>query len=108
MISAVQLPAITAQELGRDTPMAQWRQDYNAVLHRTLLDRGVGQTCADSTYQHTTVRDYPISLADLCYIFAQADKDFQVKTIHYGQTQPMVDYIAMAIVSKDEQLLGSL
>ena len=108
LISAVQLPAITAQELGRDTPMAQWRQDYNAVLHRTLLDRGVGQTCADSTYQHTTVRDYPISLADLCYIFAQADKDFQVKTIHYGQTQPMVDYIAMAVVSKDEQLLGSL
>ena len=104
-VADVQLPAITAQELGSDTPMAKWRQDYNELIHRTLIERGVGRECADLTYQHTTVRDYPISLADFRYIFEQAEQDFKVKTIRYGHIQPLMDYIAMALVSKDHHLL---
>ena len=107
-LAGIQLPEITAQESGSDTPMAQWRQDYNEVLHRSLIERGVGPECADSTYEHTTVRDYPISLADLRYIFEQADQDFHIKTLRYGHAQPMTNYIAMALVSKDAQLLDGL
>jgi len=108
LVESIQLPDVTQNELGSDTPMAKWRQDYNELIHQTLIERGVGQACADATYQHTTVRDYPISLRDFRYIFAQADKDLNVKSIRYGHSQPLMDYIAMALVSKDHHLFDDL
>lgn len=108
LVESIRLPQVTHNELGSDAPIAAWRQTYNDLLRQTLIDQGAGSECAHATYQHAHMRDYPISLSDFAHIFKQADKDFSIKILRYGDGHPLMDYIAMPVVSKASQLLEGL
>lgn len=106
LTDSIRLPGVTYNELGSNTPIAKWRQTYNDLLHQTLINQGAGYECADATRKHVSVRDYPISLSDFSYIFKQADSEFNIKIIRYGDSHPLMDYIAMPVVSKSSHLLN--
>ena len=100
LIEGIVLPEITQNELQPNAPNPKWRLTYSELLHQSLVDQDAGVECANSTYKHVTMRDYPISLNDFSYIFKQADNKFNIKTIRYGNTHPLMDYIAMPVVTK--------
>ena len=54
------------------------------------------------------MRDYPISLNDFSYIFKQADNDLNIKIIRYGKAHPLMEYIAMPVVTKSSSLLNNI
>lgn len=100
LIEGIVLPEVTQNELERNAPNPKWRLTYIELLRQSLIEQHAGVECADSTYKHVTMRDYPISLNDFSYIFKQADSELDIKIIHYGDTHPLMDYIAMPVVTK--------
>lgn len=108
LIDGIVLPDVTQNELERNAPDAKWRQTYSELLRQTLINQGAGLECADSTYNHVNMRDYPISLNDFSYIFKQANNDLNIKIIRYGNVHPLMDYIAMPVVTKSTYLLNNL
>ncbi len=107
LIDGITLPEVTKNELARNAPDAKWRLSYSKLLHQSLIDQHAGVECADSTYKHVNMRDYPISLNDFSYIFKKADNDLNIKIIRYGKAHPLMDYIAMPVVSKSRDLLNN-
>lgn len=100
LIDGIVLPDVTQDEQAQNAPDAKWRLTYSELLRQTLINQGAGLECADSTYNHVNMRDYPISLNDFNYIFKQADNELNVQIIRYGNTHPLMDYIAMPVVTK--------
>lgn len=100
LIENIQLPEVTENEQDRNAPNSQWRQTYSELLRQSLINQGAGIECAESTYKHVNMRDYPISLNDFNYIFKKADNELNVQIIRYGNTHPLMDYIAMPVVTK--------
>lgn len=103
LIEGIVLPEVTHNELERNAPDPKWRLTYSELLRQNLIDQHAGVECSDSTYKHVTMRDYPISLNDFSYIFKQADNELNIKIIRYGDTHPLMDYIAMPVVTKLSQ-----
>ena len=100
LIDGIQLPQVTNNEQKQNVPNAQWRQDYSELLRQSLIKQDAGNECAESTFNHVNMRDYPISLDDFIYIFKQADSELNVKIVRYGNEHPLMEYIAMPVVSK--------
>lgn len=100
LIKDIELPEITENEQEHNSPDATWRQTYSEVLRQSLIEQGAGIECANSTYEHVKLRDYPISLDDFCTIFKQADNQLKIKIIRYGDARPMMEFIAMPVVTK--------
>ncbi|MCK4864503.1 MAG: class I SAM-dependent methyltransferase [Gammaproteobacteria bacterium] len=107
LINGIALPDITKNELAWNAPDVKWRLTYSKLLRQSLIEQHAGLECADSTYKHVNMRDYPISLNDFSYIFKKADNDLNIKIIHYGKSHPLLDYIAMPVVSKSRDLLNN-
>jgi predicted O-methyltransferase YrrM len=108
LIDGIQLPEVTQNEQDQYAADAQWRQTYSELLRQSLIEQHAGIECADSTYNHVNMRDYPISLNDFSYIFKQADSDLNIKIIRYGIAHPLMEYIAMPVVTKSSSLLNNL
>ena len=108
LIDGIVLPDVTQNELAQNAPDAKWRLTYSELLRQSLIDQHAGLKCADSTYKHVKMRDYPISLNDFNYIFKLADNKLDIKIIRYGDTHPLMDYIAMPVVTKSTYLLNNL
>lgn len=100
LIAGIDLPDITSCETEKNNSHAGWRQTYSDLLRQTLIKQNAGLDCADSTYRHVCMRDYPISLNDFSYIFKKANNDFDINIIRYGDSHPMMQYIAMPVVTK--------
>lgn len=100
LMEGIVLPEVTQNELECNAPNPKWRLTYSELLRQSLIDQHAGIECADSTYKHVTMRDYPISLNDFNYIFKQADSELNINIIRYGNTHPLMDYIAMPVVTK--------
>lgn len=100
LVDDIKLPEITENEHNSNTTDANWRQTYSELLRQSLIKHYAGKECAESTYNHVNMRDYPISLNDFSYIFKQADNDLHIQIIRYGNAHPLMEYIAMPVVSK--------
>ena len=108
LIDGIALPDVTNNELAQNVLDAKWRLTYSKLLRQSLIEQHAGIECAESTYNHVNMRDYPISLNDFSYIFKKADNDFNIKIIRYGKAHPLMDYIAMPVVTKSAYLLNNL
>lgn len=100
LIADIKLPEITTNELSQNYTDLTWRKTYSELLRQTLIKQNAGEECAESTYNHVNMRDYPISLEDFSYIFKKVNDKFDVNIIRYGDTHPMMEYIAMPVVTK--------
>ncbi len=100
LLTDVDLSEITGKETSSDVGLNPWRSAYSQLLRDSLIEKGAGQKCAESTYRHAASRDYPISVADFRYIFQRVNPDFSIEVIRYGNSHPFLDYIAMPVVRR--------
>lgn len=106
LLSSIAIPALTSREVSFNDPQSNWREIYNKGLRQALIDKGAGIECAESTYQHVKQRDYPISASEFIAIFEQ--NGFKCKVLHYGNSDPLMDYIFMPVATKSTSLLTTL
>ncbi len=83
-----------AQSLQFDSTPAAWREDYLAVTHAALLDRGADRPGADETARHMRQRDFPVSCSDFQDIFN--DAGFTVEICRFDEpNEPLSPYISL-------------
>lgn len=100
LVDDIKLPEVTENEHNSNTADTNWRQTYSELLRQSLIKQYAGKECAESTCNHVNMRDYPISLNEFSYIFKQADNNLHIQIIHYGKAHPLMEYIAMPVVTK--------
>jgi len=108
LIEDIQLPEITHSGQVENASDTTWRQTYSELLRQSLIKQHAVKECADSTYNHVKMRDYPISLIDFSYIFKKADNKLNIQIIRYGNGHPLMQYIAMPVVTKSNNLLNNI
>jgi SAM-dependent methyltransferase len=97
-LSDMDIPPIHAKPWDA-TGDPEWRQDYIARMHGTLIARGAEPSGATAVVGHVRQPDFPVSSGEFSSIFDRLG--FGTRVIRYdGSDEPLAPYIAMTVASQ--------
>ncbi len=99
-------PTLDRKDEYRGAGDPDWRIEYRELLRQRLSDSAAKAAGIQTTVDHVTSRDYPISLSEFEQLFRQ--ENFRVRILRYTGDDPLKRFIAMPAASPDAALVRRL